>query len=50
MRTIQVLDNTKGITGSEATSWTELNVGAPVKGVYRKDGEKLVAESLSINR
>jgi len=49
-RTIQVLDNTKGITGAEATNWSELSVGAQVKGVYRRDGEKFVAESLSINR
>jgi hypothetical protein len=48
-RTISVLDKTKGFTGLEATDWSQLNVGAPVKGVYRRDGDTFVAESLSIN-
>lgn len=46
--TIEVLDNTKGITGSEAVSWSDLKVGTQVEGVCRKDGEKSVADSLSL--
>jgi hypothetical protein len=49
-RIIQVMDNTKGFNGAEATNWKELNVGATVKGAYHRDGEKYVAETLSINR
>lgn len=49
-RTIQVLDNTKGALGAEAAAWGDFKVGAQVKGVYRKDGEKLVAESISVIR
>jgi hypothetical protein len=49
-RTIEVLDKTKGFTGLEAADWSHLSVGAAVKGVYRRDGDHFVAESLSINR
>lgn len=49
-RVIQVLDQTKGITGAEAASWIDLTVGAQVKGVCRRDGEKYIAESLSVVR
>lgn len=48
--TIQVLDNTKGAAGAEAAEWNDFKVGAQVKGVYRQDGEKLVAESISVIR
>jgi hypothetical protein len=49
-RTIQVFDNTKGATGAEAADWNVLKIGAQVKGVYRRDGDKFVAESLSVVR
>ncbi len=47
---IQVADKTKGVTGAEAASWSELKVGAEVHGVIRKDGEKFYAESLSLGK
>lgn len=48
MHTLHLADKTKGVTGAEAASWDELKLGAEVKGVCRKDGEKFHAESLSV--
>jgi len=48
--TLHVAEKTKGVTGAEAASWDQLTVGAEVKGVCRKDGEKFHAESLSVVR
>ena len=49
-RNIQVFGSTKRATGGEAVDWSELKIGTRVKGAYRRDGDKFVAESLSIVR
>jgi hypothetical protein len=46
--TLHVGDPTRGATGAQAASWDQLTVGAEVKGVCRKDGDKFHAESLSV--
>ncbi len=50
LHTLHVADNTKGVTGAQAAAWDQLTVGAEVKGVCRKDGDKFHAESLSVIR
>jgi hypothetical protein len=46
--TLFVAEHTKGVTGAQAAAWDQLTVGAEVKGVCRKDGDKFHAESLSV--
>lgn len=50
LRTIYIVQLPKGPDGKPGVTWDQLKVGAEVEVLVRKDGRKLVAETLAVVR